>query len=448
MPRHRCALVSAAGAVALASVIVAPSVHANGRFPATVAVDHVPGSSTSIFLPATFGLLISNDDGASFKYICENAIGYSGIYDPDYALEADGAIWATTFDGLRVTRDGGCNWTTIGGPLTGHFIGEVEIAPDGTIWATTSTGGSVNDVYKSTDGTAFTATGLSNGMAWWRTLRIAPTDTTRVYVSGFLPSQAIGDAMTPPEALAYRSINGGGAWEQLSMTGVVFGSVPQFDFLAVAPDDPDTVYAVAVGANDPIGDSLYVSTNGGTSWTKILDISDSILAFLVTGTGPNYELHVGTINDGNRISINGGQSWVTHSEPRQACISKRSDGTYFSCGANWEPDFFALGRSTDGVSWEKVVRFSEIAGPVSCAPGTVQYDECESLVWPMIVQMFGIGAADAGPNDGDGGPDAGGGGNGDDNCLGCSGSGAGNAAGMLALLALILWPLTRRRPTA
>lgn len=392
-------------------------------------------------MPATFGLMISNDDGATFEWICENAIGYSGIYDPDYALEADGAIWATTFEGLRVTRDGGCNWTTIGAPLTDQFIGDVEVGPDGTIWAATSTGGSANDVYKSTDGTSFTPAGLSDGMAWWRRVRIAPTDATRIYVSGFQPSQAAGDAMTAPEALAYRSTNGGQTWEQLDLTGVVFGSVPQFDLLAAAPDDADVLYAVAAGANVPIGDSLYVSTNGGTSWTKILDIDDSILAFLVTGNGPNYELHVGTINDGNRISTDGGQSWTTQAEPRQACISKRSDGTYFSCGANWEPDFFALGRSTDGVSWEKVVRFSEIAGPVSCEPGTVQFDECESLVWPMIVQMFGIGATDAGPSE----VDAGNGGGGSDTCLGCTGSGPGSSLGMLALLALVLWPLARRR---
>ncbi|HUH01798.1 MAG TPA: MYXO-CTERM sorting domain-containing protein [Kofleriaceae bacterium] len=436
-------LIGVAGVLALSVAATGPA-HANGRFPASVHVDHAPGSSTNIIMAATFGLLISNDDGASFKWICENAIGYSGIYDPDYALEADGTIWATTFEGLRVTRDGGCNWTTIGAPLTDHFIGDVEVAPDGTIWAATSTGGATNDLYKSTDGISFAPAGLSDGMAWWRRVRIAPTDSTRIYVSGFQPSQPAGDAMTPPEALAYGSTNGGQSWVEISLTGVVFGSVPQFDLLAVAPDDPNTVFAVAVGGNVPLGDSLYVSRNGGLSWEHLLDINDSILAFLVIGTGPNYELHVGTINDGNRISTNGGQSWTTQSEPRQSCISQRSDGTYFSCGANWEPDFFALGRSTDGVSWEKVVRFSEIAGPVSCDPGTVQFDDCESLVWPMIVQMFGIGATDAGPTS-DAGPDAGTGGGG---WFSCSAAGTGSALGALALLALVLWPLSRRRHAA
>lgn len=418
---------------------------ANGRFPATVHVQSVPGDNQSIFLPTTFGLLISDDDGASFHWICENAIGYTGIYDPDYALTSDGSIWATTFQGLRVTHDGGCNWTTIAGPLDGRYIGEVEIGPDGTIWATTSDGDKTNDVFKSTNGTDFTATNLSDGMAWWRTLRIAPTDAQRIYVAGFQPSQPMGDAMTPAEALAYRSDNAGGSWQKLDLTDIEFAAVPEIEFLATAPDDPDTIYAVSVGVNAPTGDRLYVSHDAGANWQALLDMNDTIVAFLVLGTGPNYEIHVGTVGDGNRTSTDGGANWNSSDTPRQACIEKRADGTYFSCGANWDPDFFALGRSTDGQSWQKVMRFVDIAGPVSCPPGTVQFDICESQVWPDLAQMFGIGAADAGPSPpdaGGNGGDSGGGGGG-----GCCDGGAGSSSA-LALAMLVGLLLLRRRRTA
>src|SRR5262245_26472864 len=90
---------------------------ANGRFPASVNVRFQPDETQTILAPATFGLLISHDDGATFHWVCEAGVGYAGVYDPDYAVATDGAIYATTFDGLRVSRDGGCTFQAIGAPL-------------------------------------------------------------------------------------------------------------------------------------------------------------------------------------------------------------------------------------------------------------------------------------------------------------------------------------------
>ena len=55
----------------------------------------------------TFGLLVSHDDGAGFYWVCEQNIGYEGTFDPKYRIGANGDIYATTFEGLRVSRDGG-----------------------------------------------------------------------------------------------------------------------------------------------------------------------------------------------------------------------------------------------------------------------------------------------------------------------------------------------------
>lgn len=420
--------------VCLLSWTSAGDLYANGRFPASVGVDTPPADTQRIMLPVTFGLLISNDDGASFHWTCEESVGYSGIFDPDYALEPDGTIWATTFDGLRVSRDGLCTWTTIGGPLTGHFIGDVEVASDGTVWATTSSGGELNDVYRSNDRTNFVATGLSDGKAWWRRLRIAPTNPNVVYVSGFRPSEPIGDAMTSPAALLYTTVNGGGDWTQIDVSGLSVGSVPQIDVVAVAADDPQRVWVISASANSPLGDILYVTPDGGDTWQQLLAFEDSVVAFLSVPNGTSYDLHVGSYTAGRTVSHDGGQTWQASTVlGALPCITRRTDGTYFACGANWDPDFFALGRSTDAETWTKVVRFSEIAGPVSCPAGTVQFDVCETVRWPELVDMFGIGAADAGPgaatDAGTGGPPSG----------GCCDSGANpRTSWMLAGLVLIL----------
>jgi hypothetical protein len=88
---------------------------ANGRFPATVNVHVRADDQDFILVPATFGLLLSKNGGQSFQWVCEEAIGYGGTYDPDYAVAADGRIFATTFAGLRVSTDSGCTFETLSG---------------------------------------------------------------------------------------------------------------------------------------------------------------------------------------------------------------------------------------------------------------------------------------------------------------------------------------------
>lgn len=454
-------------------MLTAPNALANGRFPATTNVQNRKNDDQYILLPTTFGLLISNDDGQSFHWVCEAAIGYTGIFDPDYAL-VNGDIYATTYEGLRVSRDDGCTWDNIGDVFADRWVGEVEGGPDGSVWAATSSNVEDNDIYKSTDnGASFQPMGLIYKWAWWQTIRIAPSDGNRVYVSGYLLPRITDDpgpsphlffgpcgisacTLNGPIALLYRTDDGGQHWQRLDSTDdFEFGAQPQLNLLGVDPQDPDTVYARAVAAKDLIGDKIYRSTDGGQSWQKILEVDDAAKAFLIRSNG---DVWIGTVNAGVHYATNCDNKgpcddWTTPAQqPQMACLSERSDGTLFACGANWMPDYFALGRSSDGQTWDKVMRFCEIAGPLECPSGTVQFDTCESLRWPDMVQNFDIGMcsvgdADAGASDtdassadvdaGDSPPSK--------SCTDCSGS--SSPASVLIVLALV-WLATRRRQRA
>jgi photosystem II stability/assembly factor-like uncharacterized protein len=423
--------------------------------PAAVDVDFSTAEADFILFDFTHGLALSHDAGATFHWVCEQNIGYTGVYNPDYAIHAsDGSIWATTFEGLRVTRDNGCTWETIGGGLAGLWIGEVEIGPDGRIWAVTSSGEETvtNDAFVSNDGIEdFAPTGLNHPSVWWRSIRIAPGDGDRIYVTGYV--RPLDDGMggqTDPEAVLYRSINGGTSWQQLPMDDFVLGDIPSLMMYAVSPTDPDQAFAVGVTAVNGIGDILYRTDDGGMNWVEVFRVDDVIDTVAVIGDGRvlvGVDTRTGTTGGVYVNETNGDGTWTRHETPKSACLRVRpSDGTIFSCGSNGDPDLFALGKLTDWDTWtwEKVLRFSEIAGPLECAPGGTQFDICESQVWPVLCVDFGVcEPADAGPALIDAGdqPDAGGGDD-DPSCCGA----AGPAEAALAMMVLpFLLPRRRRR---
>lgn len=413
---------------------------ANGRFPKTVNVRIQPNDDRVILVPATFGLLISRDQGSTFEWVCEEAIGYGGSFDPDYAITSDGSIFATTFEGLRVTRDGGCTWQAAGGLSTEEYFADVEIGPDGTIWAATASAAVTNHIYMSMDnGESFVAQDEGLPQVWWRSLKIAPSDAQRLYLTGYRVAEALPDGGTvPPSAVFFRSDDHGVTWTELDLSAIEFGTQPWFMIEAVAADNPDVLFGRAQGAHNALGDILYRSTDGGMTWAEVLRTEDMIRTVIIRQSG---DIIAGTLSDGVHRSSDGGNAWTRTEEPDMCCAAEDSAGTLYACGANWEPDFFALGRSQDGVSWEKVVRFSEIAGAYSCPAGTVQRDVCEAKRWPAMCEMFGCNrVVDATPA-----PDARTSGNGGG---GCCRSADGPTDSLLLGLFVGLWLLAIRRRRA
>lgn len=431
--------------VAAITMLMAPNANANGRFPATVSVQTQPGNDQLIWVGGTWGSFVSTDDGENFQWICEQAIGYGGTFDPKYRIASTGAIFATTFEGLRRSTDGGCSWQTVEGPLAGHWVDWVELDTNDAVWVATSSGGMSNDVFRSTDGgDVFVSRNMEHPTAWWKTVRIAPSNPNRVYVSGYLVAQSSPDGgMSEPTTLIYTSDDGGDTWLELDTSDFVLSAtLPQILFEGVLPSNESVVYARSLGANAPIGDALFRSVDAGQTWTRIFDSDDAIVSFLIRD---DEALIAGTVNSGVFISTNGGDTWTpAQQQPEMACISQRSDGELFACGANWGPDFFSIGRSGDGQTWSNILRFSEIKAPLSCPAGTIQRDTCEAKLWPSMCEMFGCNAADAGPGAGDGGNANNDGGVGNGGGGGCCDSGEG-VEHSLPLVLLVVYFVVRRR---
>ena len=397
---RRVSITSRTLLLAFAAQIISPHIGlANGRFPATVDIRFQAGSESKLLVPATFGLLLSNDDGASFRWVCEEAIGYGGTYDPDYAVAANGTIYATTFAGLRFSDDGGCSWREVAGPFSGKWVGEVEVATDQVVWATTSTGNTANDVYKSVAGGPFQSVGLLRDDVWWLTVQPAPSPASTVYVSGFVPG-GVGETSS---SLLARTKNGGDTWSELPTNDFDLDDDSQILIEAVSPTDPNVVFARVLRARKPLGDDIYRTLDGGQTWERILSMPGEIRAFHLRKDGKAVIAGIDSPCDGSASELEGcvvvapnaglpgTPKWEKpQSQPRAACFAENENGALFSCAANWEPDEFALGTSLTGQEWNKVMQFSQIVGPLACPEETIQARTCAKLRWADLCEQLSI----------------------------------------------------------
>jgi hypothetical protein len=382
-------------AVVLAAVAPGRSL-ANGRPPTTNGVHFRPGDSHSVYVASTFGLLISHDDGCSFHWVCEDNLGYGGTFDPKYRIAPDGTIFATTFNGLRVSRDGGCSFATATAALApsdpariaDKWIDAIDIGPTGEVWVATADNGKPNDVYRSTDnGLTFAPRGMQSPTIWWKSIRVAPSRASRIYATGYQVAGVLPDAgQMPPTTHFLTSDDDGATWTRSALSGVQLGVLPLVYASGVDPGNPDIVIMLSTGANPPSGDRLYRSSDGGVTWAEVLATQGAVLDVSLTDAG---DVLVATLGGNAFRSTDHGTTFAPLVGPPQlACVGQGIDGQLYGCGANWEPDFKAVARSSDGAAWNQVFRFVELAGPLECPAGTAEHDTCGGQ-WAALKDQFG-----------------------------------------------------------
>jgi hypothetical protein len=385
--------------VGLACVLAAAAAHANGRAPETNGIYFKPGDPHSLYVRSTFGLLVSHDDGCTFGWVCEDNVGYKGNFDPKYSIASDGTIFATTFAGLRISHDNACSFTTAATLPSMAWIDALDIGPTGEVWVGTATTGAPNDVFVSTDnGANFVSRGMQSPSIWWKSVRVAKSNAQRVYIAGYQVAGTLPDGgQMPPTAHLFRTDNGGTSWTESPLTGVAVGSTPVLLVAAVDPNNPDIAFVISQGANQPTGDILYRTTDGGQTLTQVMTVAGAFGDIVMTDSNTVYittlvQSGMALVGDVAYKSTNGGVTFTPIAgAPLLACLGQRSDGTLVGCGANWEPDFMAVASSADGgATWSKVWRFVNLYGPAICTPGTAEEDICAEQQWPTLASQFGV----------------------------------------------------------
>ncbi len=243
------------------------------------------------------GLTYGSPNGAASGRVTTIALhpAYNGTSNQTvYIGTALGGVWRTT--------DNGANWTPLTDTQPTLAIGDIAIEPGnaGIIYATT---GALRGYYgsgllKSTDGgTSWTLlTGPNSATAPQRPAfinatmqRVAldPTNMNVLYVVtsfGETGSASSAEADVPlGQRGVFKSTDAGANWTLLDAAGNN-GQESGTDVL-LDPLNKDRVYA-AFDGNSPNGGGIYVSVNGGQSWTRATTGLPTTFVRITLAAGP------------------------------------------------------------------------------------------------------------------------------------------------------------------
>jgi hypothetical protein len=364
----------------------------------------------TIALGTTFGVLVSDDGGAHFGWLCEGLLGTGGgRYDPLLALDRASRVHVGVPDGLlRVAADR-CS-VAADATLASRFVSDVDATADGgSLMAVTTSGpagAAQSGVFRSDDGgQSYRALAVAAPGTYLQTVEMARSDSSRVYLTA---------AVTAPFHGAFLRSDDGGA----TLRELPFGAGPAVSaaFIAgVDPTDPDTVYVRVVlggtggdaGPPQP-GTALLQTTDGGQSFREIGRTQGAMLGFALSDDGRTVWFGGAEPRDGLSRSEDRGMTFARVSDVPVGCLRQR-EGVLFVCSDETTTGY-ALGRSTDGGNtFAGVLRLSALQGPVACPADAPETLAC-GPEWPAVRMLLSqLAPRDAGADAaGDAGPDAGG----------------------------------------
>lgn len=443
--RHLLALACVAAALGADA-----TAHANGRYPAAQHVLAGPGSSTeTIVLRNTFGFLVSRDSGASFGWVCEDALGYGGEFDPPFALDAAGRVHVGTYAGLQRLGADGCSVDEVEG-FAGLNVVDLDNHPSGaTVFALVVTP-FVSDgppvearVFRSQDGgDSYQLLSSTQGLLL-ETLEHAPSLVSRVYLSG---------ATAPPSRpIALRSDDGGATLTELAFAWP--SDVERLFVAGVHPEDEDVFYLrAALKPSSGKSTAIFRTTDGGSTFDELLRTDGPALGFALAADGTVW---VGSPADGLLRSMDGGDSFSKIQEGGVRCL-RHHQGALFVC-AGPPDDTPMLGRSTDGgLSVDGLVSSCTLEGTSACPSRIGPVASCTEG-WPQVASVLpcieapGTGGAAGGPPTVSGGGGAPSGATGGESSGtpaepapgGCATAPRSVDPSVLGLVALVLWGASR-----
>jgi photosystem II stability/assembly factor-like uncharacterized protein len=393
------------GAVLAGSIaLFARDARANGRLPASSALAFDPSSSSRVYMRTTFGLLVSNDGGHAWDWICDRAVGLNGPEDPTIGIFANGDVAATMLRGLGMTTDGACTFTLVGGDLANRLFVDLAVRKSTPASGVAVASGYANQVDDAGDplfaSQVFVTT--DSGKTWTKlgapldptllveTIDWSDADPNRMYISA-----ARGTGSTPSGVLL-ESDDGGSSWTEHAVDLVTPPERAPY-IAALDPKNADVLY-VRTGGDITAAARLLVSKDAGKTWTKVLTTSGPMLGFALSEDGK--KVFAGGPNDGVLEAPTDTFVFTKKSSLSVRCLAYRS-GELWACSD--EATTFTAGVSADdGATFDARLHLRDVRGPLACPPDTPTAQLC-AADWPGQEALLGItppGAESPDTNDG------------------------------------------------
>src|SRR4051812_45700501 len=269
---------------------------ADGAFPDEFSVHFPVAAPDRIIVGANFGMMVSEDRGATWRYVCEPYVTEDSG-DPLALINvrfyqvgaADGEVFqvATNFK-VRRTGDDGCAWKTSGGaiatlnavdvfpsPTDSQFVVAIGVNPSGagSSLLASRDAGATFDTTLITDANLFASVEVSAG---------ATTGTGTIYAT----------LSGPGIARLLRSDDLGATWPKSSsydLPALPNGTAQVARIVSIDPEDASTVYLRLLA---PPYDAIAIATAGGQSSTVALSVTGS--SFTAFARGTDKTLYAGT----------------------------------------------------------------------------------------------------------------------------------------------------------
>lgn len=414
---------------------------ANGRYPLANQLVARPGETSHLVARTTFGLLRSDDAGATWTWVCEEALGMLDVAeDPSLALTGDGTTVVAYSQGINVSHDG-CTWAPAVGIPGGRFAVDVTVSParphdvlaielsvdNGSDAA--GGGYTLQLVASADDGATWADVGARLPGFLGATVEVAASTADRIYISG--------KVLATNQPTLARSDDGGLTFTLSAMTGVA--SDAGVFIGGVDPVDPDVVYFRTSPTATAPG-RVLVTRDGGVTFVELVTIPGDVSGFALSPDGST--LAVGGVDNGLYVGSTGiadGSSTAAFSMAgtvKPSCLTWV--GARLLACAKEAVDMFSIAASDDGgAHFTPLLHLAEVT-PADC-PASSSAGVCPSK-WPPIAATIGADAGTSAVPDGGVKPPK------SSSGCGCElGSSDRAEAGALGLLAALLLIASARR---
>jgi hypothetical protein len=356
-----------------ALMLSARHARADGAFPASQAILLPADRPNTIALATNFGLILSDDGGASWQWTCERAETAAGALYTVGAPPDDRMFGLSPFSGLAVSSDGSCSWRRPGGVLASLFATDAFPDPSdpGRVLAIAVSSGDaavgVSSLYASRDGgDSFDDSPLFTAPdgATLTGVEIARSDPRVVTLTMLQPGR------TP--ALV-RSRDGGATWVTIALAPMLGHSPVRL--VAIDPVDPELIVLLVAGTG---GDELALTRDGGLTFDRpVIVAGGTVTAFVRLASGTMLAAGVVPLSaDGGGAtagvgwrSTDGGltfQDWTLSPQPHFLALAERG-GTLYLAGENYT-DGWALATSRDeGRTIQPLSTYDQVSAIKSCA---------------------------------------------------------------------------------